>query len=201
MEVRFLLRLFAIALAGSLTLGFPAASQAESDSDIASLVTEQVKAELLSSGPGGAAVAVHVDGRTLFFNYGMADRARPVTSDVLFNLGSVGKIFDTSLLTLADQRGELSLDDSIAKHVPELQQGGDIRRITLRQLATHTSGLVLAQDHPPWPEQAFTLPEFLATLNAWTADKDHEPGKQMIYSHAGFILLHLALERRVRASV
>jgi beta-lactamase class C len=196
MAIQFRIRLFAMALAGSLTLSFSTTSQADLDSDIASRVTEQVKTELLSSGPGGAAVAVRVNGRTLLFNYGMADRARPVTSDVLFNLGSVGKVFDTSLLTLADQQGELSLDDSVAKHVPELQQGGDIREITLRQLATYTSGFVLPQDHPPWPDRTFTLPEFLATLNAWTSDKDHEPGKQMIYSHAGYVLLHLALEHR-----
>lgn len=44
--------------------------------------------------------------------------------------------------------------------------------------------------------ETFTLPAFITTLNAWTSDKDHEPGKQMIYSHAGFVLLHLALERR-----
>jgi hypothetical protein len=33
-----------------------------------------------------------------------------------------------------------------------------------RQLATHTSGLLLPQDHPPWPEQGYALPEFIRTL-------------------------------------
>jgi transposase len=39
--------------------------------------------------PGGAAVAVRIAGRTLFFNEGMADQApkRPINSDALFNLG------------------------------------------------------------------------------------------------------------------
>jgi beta-lactamase class C len=84
----------------------------------------------------------------------------------------------------------------VAKYVVELQQGGDVRRITLRQLASYTSGFVLPQDHAPWPKDTFTLPEFVATLNAWKSDKEHEPGKQMIYSHGGFVLIHLALERR-----
>src|SRR5207253_2033936 len=75
--------------------------------------------------------------------YGFANLARNerVTADSLFNLGSVGKLFAPTLLTEAVKRGELSLDDSVAKYVTELQKGGDIRRVTLGQLASHTSGL------------------------------------------------------------
>src|SRR5262249_47995110 len=89
---------------------------------------------------GGMAVAVHIDGRTLFFNYGLADAARkePITSDSLFNLASVGKVFLSTLLAQAVERGEVALDDPVAKYVTELQQGGDIRKVTLGELATHT---------------------------------------------------------------
>jgi hypothetical protein len=76
----------------------------------------------------------------------------------------------------------------------ELQQGGDIRQVTLGQLATHTSGLLLPQDHPPWPDWGYTLSEFIHTLNGWKADK--APGQRHLYTHAGFVLLQLALERR-----
>jgi beta-lactamase class C len=178
----------------SLPLGGADTSRAGADGEVERIVAQKIP--VVAGKTGGVAVAVRKSGQTWFFNYGMADRARPITSDVLFNLGSVGKVFDSALLTLADLRGELSLDDPVAKHVIELQQGRDIRRITLRQLASYTSGFVLPHDHAPWPAETFTLPEFLATLNSWTSDKDHEPGNQMIYSHAGFVLIHLALERR-----
>ena len=69
-----------------------------------------------------------------------------------------------------------------------------MRRVTLGQLGTHTSGLLVPQDHPPWPDWGYTLPEFIRTLNARKADK--EPGEQHLYTHAGFILLQLAIERR-----
>ena len=82
----------------------------------------------------------------------------------------------------------------VAKYVVELDRDGDIGRVTLGQLATHTSGLLLPQDHPPWPDWGYTLPEFIRTLNAWKADKT--PGQQHLYTHAGYVLLHLALERR-----
>jgi beta-lactamase class C len=191
MSIRFSVRLLVKALLGSLAVTAPAARA----DDVAAIVNRHIAA--LSGAPGGFAVAVRAKGRTRFFNYGTVDGRRPITSGSLFNLGSVGKVFDTTLLALADQNGELSLDDPAPRHVVELQQGGDIRGITLRQLATHTSGLVLAQDHPPWPTETFTLPEFIATLNGWTSDDGHSPGRQMIYSHAGFVLLHLALERRL----
>jgi beta-lactamase class C len=59
-------------------------------------------------------------------------------------------VFEATLLAQAVRNGHLRLDDPVAKYVVELQQGGDIRQVTLGQLATHTSGLLLPQDHPPW---------------------------------------------------
>ena len=146
---------------------------------------------------GGLAVAVYAAGHTQLFNYGFADEAtkRPITSDVLFNLASVRKIFEATLISLGALRGELSLDDPAAKYVSELH-GDYIRRVTLGQLATHTSGLLLPTDHPPWPNESFTLEQFVDTLNAWTPQSGEEPGKQRVYTHAGYVLLQLALERR-----
>ena len=194
MPIRFPTRLFTTALIGGLAMLVAVMSRAMPDGTVDQIVARHVAAMLET--PGGVAIAVRSGGRTRFYNYGTADRSRPVSSDALFDLASVGKVFDTSLLALADQRGELSLDDPVARHVVELQQGGNVRSFTLRQLATYTSGFVLPQDHPPWPQETFTLPQFIAALNGWSSDKDHEPGRQMIYSHAGFVLLHLALERR-----
>jgi beta-lactamase class C len=169
---------------------------AAADGGVESVVARHVQTIVPSDGAGGVAVALRMDGRLSFFNYGFADRAnqRPITTDTLFNLASLRKVFETTLLAQAVQRGELRLEDPAATYVTELQQGGDIRLVTLGQLASHTSGLLLPQDHPPWPDRGYTLPEFISTLNAWTAQK--EPGRQHLYTHAGFILLQLALERR-----
>src|SRR5260370_32108581 len=38
-------------------------------------------------------------------------------------------------------------------------------------------------------------------MNAWTADGQHTPGKQHIYTHGGFVLLHLALDRALGADL
>ena len=195
------MRLAILALITALTAGPTLAGSPVADSTVERIVAREIAT--WPNEPGGAAIAVRIAGRTLFFNAGMADQAAklPITSDSLFNLASLGKVFDATLLALAIRQGELSLDDPVDKYVTELQQGADIRKVTLGQLATHTSGLLLPQDHPPWPTQGYTLPEFIRVLAAWTADKRHQSGRQHLYTHAGFILLHLALERHFRMGI
>jgi beta-lactamase class C len=146
---------------------------------------------------GGLAVAVRAAGETQIFTYGYADQAtqRPVTSDTLFNLASVRKLFEATLVSLGSLRGEFSLDDPASKYVPELT-GDYVKRITIGQLATHMSGLLLPTDHPPWPTDSYSLPRFFEALNGWTPKAGEEPGKQRIYTHAGYVLLQLVLERR-----
>jgi beta-lactamase class C len=168
--------------------------------NVEQIVAQKVKPILPENGKGGGvAVAVRVNGETRFFNYGFANDARNerVTSDSIFNLGSVGKLFATTTLAEAVKRGELSLDDPVAKYVTELQRGGDIRRITLGQLASHTSGL---PDRPGqyqrWHRGKYTWPDFVRFLNSWKADPKHEPGKQYLYSDTAMVLLRIALQRR-----
>jgi beta-lactamase class C len=103
-------------------------------------------------------------------------------------------VFDAALLARAEQEGALAFDDPAGKYVSELK-GGDISRVTIGQLATQTSGLLFRQDYPPWPDEHYTLPEYFRALNEWKADGHHQPGKQHLYTHAGFVLLRLALER------
>lgn len=189
------MRSAAVAVAMALAAGSAHTStRAGTDAEVGRVVAQAVQAILPADDAGGAAVAVRTGGRTLFFTYGFADAAerRPVTPDSLFNLASLRKVFETTLLARAVLSGEIALDDPVGRYVTELHPEADIGRVTFRELATHASGLLLPQDHPPWPEQHYTLPAFFETLNAWQA----EPGRRHLYTHAGFVLLQLALERR-----
>lgn len=152
--------------------------------------------------PGGLAAALCAGGHVEFFNYGFADEAtrRPVTSDTLFNLGSLRKPFEATLVALGALRGELRLDDVLPKYLPELT-GDYVRRVTIGQLATHTSGMLLPTDHPPWPNDSFSRTQFIAMFNDWRPQAGEEPGKQRIYSHAGYVLLQLVLERCYAAPI
>lgn len=189
---RWSVALIAILFAGAAALATP------TDSDIERLVAREVPAILPADGIGGAAIALRADGRNLFFHYGFADTAarRPIDSDSLFNLASLRKLFEVTLIAHAAERGELQLDDPVSKYVAELREAGYMRRVTLRQLATYTSGLSVRQDYEPWPDWGYTLPEFLRTLISWKPDDARQPGTEHHYTHAGYVLLQVALERR-----
>jgi beta-lactamase class C len=166
------------------------------DAKVQHIVTADLAPEAVGRA-GGLAVAIYAAGTTQFFNYGFADGStkRPITSDTLFNVASVRKPFEAILVALGSLRGELSLDDPVSRYVPELR-GDTIKSVTIGELATHTSGLLLPTDHPPWPNDSFDLRQFFKLLNAWTPQSGEQPGKQRIYTHAGYVLVQLALERR-----
>ena len=167
--------------------------------NIEQVVAQELQPILPKGRGGGVAVAIRINGKTSFFNYGMADNIenRRVTIDSIFNLGSVGKLFATTLLAQSVKNGELSLDDPVAKYVTELQRGGDIRRITLGQLASHTSGLPdVPGQYERWHRGRYTWPDFVRFLNSWKADPKHEPGQQYLYSDTAMVLLRMALQRR-----
>ena len=64
----------------------------------------------------------------------------------VFEIGSVGKTFTTTLLALLVSRRQISLADSVARFYPELPWA---HAVTMLQLATHTSGLP-ANPFGPW---------------------------------------------------
>ena len=197
MQPWFFLRRAAVLFVVSLAVLPLVHADSDMDAQIRDIVTSELAPTATASDPGGLAAAVYAGGQVTFFNYGFADAAakRPVTPDTLFNLASLRKIFEATLVALGTGRGELRLDDPVSKYLPELH-GDTISHVTIGELVTHTSGLLLPTDHPPWPNETFTREQFIAMLNAWTPPAGVAPGKQRIYTHAGYVLLQLVLERR-----
>lgn len=160
------------------------------------IVTSELAPTATPDHAGGLAVALYAGRHVEFFSYGLADAAtvRKVTPDTLFNLASLRKPFEATLVALGVLRGELRFDDHLPKYLPELT-GDYIRRVTVGELVTHTSGLLLPTDHPPWPDDEYTRAQFVAMLNAFAPAATIAPGRQRIYTHAGYVLLQLVLER------
>ncbi|MFQ5734139.1 MAG: serine hydrolase [Planctomycetaceae bacterium] len=78
------------------------------------------------------------------------EKRTPMRKDTLFAIASMTKpITATAILILRDE-GKLSLDDAVSKYIPSfkgaaLKTGPAKRQITIRDLLTHTSGLVGSQ--------------------------------------------------------
>ena len=139
--------------------------------------------------------------------YGSLDQGdkRPLNGDTIFEIGSVTEVFTSLLLTDMVRRGEVALTDPVAKYLPQgvkvPERGG--RRITLQDLATHTSGLPrlpsnLKPANPANPYADYSdarLYEFLSTYKMW-----RDIGSGFEYSNLGGGLLGHALARRAGMS-
>ncbi len=114
----------------------------------------------------------------------------PATLATIYDLASLTKPLVTGLLcALMLERGRISLDDAAALHLKEFERA-DKRRITLRQLLTHTSGL------PAWrPLYALAEGRERALEVIASQPLEYEPGARVLYSDLGFITLGLLLCR------
>ena len=99
----------------------------------------------VSRGTVGAAVfGVYDRGDVAVHGYG---QTRPGGSqepdgDTLFEIGSITKVFTAILVQRLAEQGRLDWDQPIARYLKELQFGNEsVEAITLRSLATHSSGL------------------------------------------------------------
>jgi CubicO group peptidase (beta-lactamase class C family) len=97
--------------------------------------------------PSIAAAVVQGDRIAFAAVHGFADRtsSRRATRATLYRIGSVSKVFTTSLLVQLRDKGLVRMDDPVSKYLPpEVKLPHDPRgakHITLRHLATHSSGL------------------------------------------------------------
>ncbi|HEX7999035.1 MAG TPA: serine hydrolase domain-containing protein [Pyrinomonadaceae bacterium] len=119
----------------------------------------------------------------------------PATLETIYDLASLTKPLVTGLLcALSIESGELSLDEAIARRLPEFERE-DKRSITLKHLLTHTSGL------PAWrPLYITTNGEPERALQAIAGEPlESAPGTHVRYSDLGFITLGFLLERMMNA--
>jgi CubicO group peptidase (beta-lactamase class C family) len=132
---------------------------------------------------------------------GLADK-QPMTGDTVFEIGSITKLFTSLLLADLAARGELAIDDPVARylpagvHVPER----DGRPITLADLATHTAGLPLRPDNlvssdPENKYAGYTIERLYEFLSGYALPRT--PGTAYEYSNTGYGLLGHAVARKI----
>lgn len=148
--------------------------------------------------PGAAVMVVKADSVVFAEGYGLADLAtgERITTRTLFNLGSISKTFVANAILILQERGKLSVEDSLIRYFPDFKNKGLARKVRIKHLLTHTSGLpdrrrvsqdtvfyLTAKDAENWP------PQMLAdTL-------EFEPGTRYHYSNPAFNALALIVEQ------
>ena len=116
----------------------------------------------------------------------------PMQRETWFDLASLTKvIFTTPAILDQVARGNITLDDPLAKAIPDLRQydvaNAPERRLTFRQCLTHQTFL-------PAVEPLYTYGQDPQTLRAFILQREWRHGPP-VYSDINFVLLGIALER------
>lgn len=157
----------------------------------------------------GVALAVVRDGRVAWVDgHGLADveRGLPVTTDTVFNAGSISKAVSAWAVMRLVERGELALDEPVEARLTRWKLAPsphDASGVTARRLLSHTAGL--SMHSIPGFERAGALPSLEAILSGDYRGStyteagtpvvlDTAPGTLWRYSGGSFVLLQLLVE-------
>ncbi len=163
--------------------------------------------ELIKYGAPGVLVGLQTPAGNLQVRSGLGNvqRRTPVPWNAKFRIGSYTKTFVATTLLQMVGEGKLSLDDTVDALLPGMVRGNgnDGRKITVRQLLQHTSGLPEYLQGIPWifEQEGFEKNRF-TTVTAEEAvelamgfEPDFAPGTGWSYSNTNYALAGLIIER------
>lgn len=156
------------------------------------------------NGIAGASLTVIRNGKVIFNDpYGMAriSSATPVDEETTFHWASITKTFTAIAIMQLRDRGQLSLDDPVVKHVPEIaavhDPWGPVSAITIRHLLSHSAGFRGAtwpwRDQPWQPFEPRSWSQIVAMLPY--TEIEFAPGSRFSYSNLGIVFLGQIIER------
>jgi CubicO group peptidase (beta-lactamase class C family) len=182
--------------ASASSAGAPKTHMTETEvvSSLEKYLEETVKADEFSG-----AVLLAKNGKPIFQKaYGLASKEFNVPNriDTRFNLGSINKIFTRVAIGQLVEKGKLSFEDTIIKHLPDYPNRQAAEKVTIQQLLTMASGIgdffgdkfdAMAKDR--LRKNSDFLPLFASEPLAF------EPGTKRQYSNGGYIVLGAIIEK------
>src|SRR5712692_8403286 len=151
---------------------------------------------LARTGVPSASIAIVKDGQVVYtkaYGDGRLEPRTPATAEMRYSIGSISKQFTATAILLLQEQGKLSLDDKVARFIPDLTRANEV---TIRQLLSHTSGY---QDY--WP-QDYVMPMMLEPVTAqkildqWARKPlDFEPGTKWQYSNTNYVIAGVIVEK------
>ena len=165
----------------------------------------EVTTKVAEDAAGCVSVAVFIGDRVVWAKgYGWADIENQVaaTEETIGRIGSISKSFTAVAMVRLAERGILNLDDPVEKYFPEIKNLADppkdMKRVTFRMLASHTSGLIREPNLAGaasgsiyhWEEKIL---ESIPKTSFKTS-----PLTEYFYSNIGFGILGLAISRAAK---
>ena len=197
-QFRFLIRSFAAVIILAFVT-FSTNAQTQLSADLTEKIDKVANDTLARTGVPSASVAIVKDGQVVYAKaYGDArlDPKTAATPAMRYSIGSISKQFTAAAILLLQEQGKLSLDDKVAKFIPNLTRANEV---TIRQLLSHTSGY---QDY--WP-QDYVMPMMLQPVTAqkildmWARKPlDFDPGTKWQYSNTNYVIAGVIVEKVAR---
>ncbi len=147
--------------------------------------------------PGGA-VGIMQNGEIIYskaFGLASLEYQVPNTTETLFNIASVSKQLTAMGIVLLHEKGLLSIDDDIRKHLPDMPDFG--HTITIRHMLHHTSGmrsLHAMLNLAGWRRGDPRTNEDLYRFMLKQKELNFIPGDEYLYCNTGYILMTNIIE-------
>ncbi len=169
----------------------------KTESELSTAVDARVSRQAAAGNFSGVVLLAR-NGKPFFSKaWGPADRGSGTANrvDTRFNVGSIGKAFTRAAIMDLVRAGRLSLDDTVAKHLPSAKIPSS-DHMTVGQLLEMSSGLgdIFGEKYEATPrERLRNLEDFLHLFEGQPLR--FEPGKGKSYSNAGYVVLGLIIEK------
>ncbi|HEY7584708.1 MAG TPA: serine hydrolase domain-containing protein, partial [Acidimicrobiia bacterium] len=177
------------------------------------LLAERMPELLNQYGVPGSVVSYIADGAVAWTSaYGIADleAGTAMSSNLVFEFGSCGKILTAWATMQLVERGEIDLDAPVNDYLDRLQIESDRTAVTVRRLLSHTSGLGIhgyvdyspRRANPPDVVETLQGPHLLegivetlepGSLSFGRMSLVQEPGSGYRYSGAGYGVLQVLI--------
>jgi D-alanyl-D-alanine carboxypeptidase len=174
----------------------PAQTESKLPSELRDKIDHIAQDALAQTGVPSASVAIVKDGQIAYVRaYGTArlEPPTPARPEMRYSIGSISKQFTATAVLMLAEQGKLSLDDPVAKYIPDLTRASEV---TIRQLLSHTSGY---QDY--WPQDY--VPQFMTQpitaekiMDLWARKPlDFDPGTKWQYSNTNYVIAGVIVEK------
>lgn len=168
-----------------------------SDPEVLTFLKDYINALSIEDGFSGSIMIARNGDPVFTYVSGVACMRYDVPNklDTKFNIGSMNKMFTGIAICQLAERGLLSFDDTIIKHLPDFPNKDIASKVTIHHLLTHTSGM---GDY--WDElfySQFWKIKSVAQIADLIIDEplEFEPGERFRYSNSGPIILGLIIEK------
>jgi CubicO group peptidase (beta-lactamase class C family) len=174
-----------------------ASAKISTDAEMAAAL-EQFVSKLAGADLFSGTVLIARDGKVLWSKaYGEANKdfGAPNKLDTKFNLGSMNKMFTSVVIAQLVEEGKLSYEDPLAKFLPSFPTPEAAKKIRIKHLLTHTSGLgsYFNDEFDRSSRARFRTVDDMLTL-ARNDSLAFEPGTRWSYSNTGMLVLGKVIE-------